>query len=99
MRRFWGRAAADGKSASMPSTRFQRVYWRRAVTPSRYAIDPEAIPAGRLPDKASVVTSMANSHYQKHFDRLFAFAKAGDWGCGARLQGHRQQLNLTCSYV
>ena len=46
---------------------------------SRYAIDPEAIAAGRLPQKAPVVTSAANPHYQKHFDRLFALAKAGDW--------------------
>jgi hypothetical protein len=46
---------------------------------SRYAIDPEAIAAGRLPQTAPVVTSAANPHYQKHFDRLFALAKAGDW--------------------
>ena len=46
---------------------------------SRYAIDPEAIAAGQLPDMAPVVTSNANPHYQKHFDRLFALAKAGDW--------------------
>src|ERR1700730_13228756 len=46
---------------------------------SRYAIDPEAIAVGRLPEKAPVVTSVANPHYQKHFDRLFGLAKAGDW--------------------
>jgi hypothetical protein len=46
---------------------------------SRYAIDPEAIGAGRLPEKAPLVTSAANPHYQKHFDRLFGLAKAGDW--------------------
>jgi len=46
---------------------------------SRYAIDPEAIAAGRLPQKAPVVTSAANPHYQKHFDRLFALARASDW--------------------
>jgi len=46
---------------------------------SRYAIDAEAIAAGRLPQGAPVVTSAANPHYQKHFDRLFALAKAGDW--------------------
>ena len=40
---------------------------------------PEAIGAGRLPQKAPVVTSAANTHYQKHFDRLFDLAKAGDW--------------------
>jgi hypothetical protein len=46
---------------------------------SRYSIDPEAIAAGRLPQGAPVVTSAANPHYQKHFDRLFGLAKAGDW--------------------
>jgi hypothetical protein len=46
---------------------------------SRYAIDPAAIASGKLPDKGPVVTSKANPHYQKHFDRLFALAKAGDW--------------------
>jgi hypothetical protein len=46
---------------------------------SRYAIDPEAIAAGRLPPRAPVVTSAANPHYQKHFDRLFDLAQAGDW--------------------
>jgi len=46
---------------------------------SRYAIDPETITAGRLPQRAPVVTSAANPHYQKHFDRLFDLAKAGDW--------------------
>ena len=25
------------------------------------------------------MTSAANPHYQKHFDRLFDLAKAGDW--------------------
>jgi hypothetical protein len=56
----------------------------KATTPqtssrSRYAIDPEVIAAGRLPQRAPVVTSAANPHYQKHFDRLFGLAKAGDW--------------------
>ena len=46
---------------------------------SRYAIDPETITAGRLPQRAPFVTSAANPHYQKHFDRLFGLAKAGDW--------------------
>jgi hypothetical protein len=46
---------------------------------SRYAVDPEAIAAGRLPQNAPVVTSAANPHYQKHFDRLFALATTGDW--------------------
>src|SRR5690242_14584540 len=46
---------------------------------SRYAIDPETIAAGRLPQRAPVVTSAANPHYQKHLDRLFGLAQAGDW--------------------
>ena len=46
---------------------------------SRYAIDPKAVAAGRLPERAPVVTSAANPHYQKHFDRLFGLAQAGDW--------------------
>jgi hypothetical protein len=46
---------------------------------SRYAIAPEAIATGRLPQRAPVVTSAANPHYQKHFDRLFDLAQAGDW--------------------
>ena len=46
---------------------------------SRYRIDPETIAAGRLPPRAPAVTSAANPHYQKHFDRLFGLAKAGDW--------------------
>src|SRR5580693_3002724 len=51
----------------------------RKSSRSRYAIDPQAITAGRLPQRAPVVTSAANPHYQKHFDRLFDLAKAGDW--------------------
>ncbi|HEX3415070.1 MAG TPA: hypothetical protein VHT21_01495 [Stellaceae bacterium] len=46
---------------------------------SRYAIDPDTIAAGRLPQRAPLVTSAANPHYQKHFDRLFDLAQAGDW--------------------
>lgn len=52
---------------------------RRSVGRSRYAIAAEAIAAGRLPDAAPVVTSTANQHYQKHFDKLFGLAKARDW--------------------
>jgi len=70
-------AERDAKSATQPDR-------AKATEPkktglSRYAIDPEAIAAGRLPEKAPVVTSAANPHYQKHFDRLFGLAKAGDW--------------------
>ena len=70
-------AERDAKPATQPGC-------AKATEPkktglSRYAIDPEAIAAGRLPEKAPVVTSAANPHYQKHFDRLFGLAKAGDW--------------------
>jgi hypothetical protein len=69
-------AERDAKPAAQPGR-------AKATEPkpslSRYAIDPEAIAAGNLPKKAPVVTSAANPHYQKHFDRLFSLAKAGDW--------------------
>jgi hypothetical protein len=73
--------AYDPKRDATPATQRRRA---KATAPhksprSRYAIDPEAIAAGKLPDKAPAITSKANPHYQKHFDRLFGFAKAGDW--------------------
>jgi hypothetical protein len=46
---------------------------------SQYAISADMIAAGKLPEKPPVVTSKANPHYQKHFDRLLGLAKAGDW--------------------
>jgi hypothetical protein len=73
--------AYDPKHDATPAKQPRRA---KAMAPetssrSRYAIDPEAIAAGRLPQSAPVVTSAANPHYQKHFDRLFDLAKAGDW--------------------
>ena len=73
--------AYDPKRDATPAKQSRRA---KATAPetssrSRYAIDPEAIAAGRLPQKAPVVTSAANPHYQKHFDRLFDLAQAGDW--------------------
>jgi hypothetical protein len=73
--------AYDPKRDATPARQHQRA---KATTSqmaprSRYAIDPAAIAAGKLPDKAPVVTSKANPHYQKHLDRLFGFPKAGDW--------------------
>ena len=67
---------------------------------SRYAIDPETITAGRLPQRAPVVTSNANPHYQKHFDRLFALAKAGDWdGVGNyEVKGSNSYSKLVARY-
>src|SRR5947209_1801789 len=73
--------AHDPKRDATPAKQPRRA---KATAPetssrSRYAIDPEAIAAGRLPQRAPVVTSAANPHYQKHFDRLFGLAQAGDW--------------------
>jgi hypothetical protein len=73
--------AYDPKRDATPAEQPRRA---KAAAPqkssrSRYAIDPEAIAAGQLPQRAPVVTSAANPHYQKHFDRLFGLAKAGDW--------------------
>ena len=46
---------------------------------SRYAIDPDLIAAGRLPDEAPKVTSATNRRYQTYFDKLLELATAGDW--------------------
>src|SRR5262249_28783182 len=70
-------AKRDAPAAGQPG-RVKATAPRKAPR-SRYAIDPEAITYGKLPDKAPVVTSKANPHYQKHLDRLFSLAKAGDW--------------------
>jgi hypothetical protein len=70
-------AERDAKPATQPGC--AKATEPKKPSPSRYAIDPEAIAVGRLPEKAPVVTSVANPHYQKHFDRLFGLAKAGDW--------------------
>src|SRR5205807_5961642 len=70
-------AERDAKRANQP--RRARATEPRTASLSRYALDAEAIAAGRLPQGAPVVTSAANPHYQKHFDRLFALAAAGDW--------------------
>jgi len=71
-------AERDAPAAGQPG-RAKTTAPRKAPR-SRYAIDPAAIAAGRLPDDTPVVTSKANPHYQKHFDRLLSLAKAGDWG-------------------
>ena len=70
-------AERDATPAKQP--RHAKATESKTASRSRYAIAPEAIAAGNLPDKAPVVTSAANPHYQKHFDRLFGLAKAGDW--------------------
>ena len=73
--------ADDPKRDATPATQSRRAKAAASQksSQSRYRIDPETIAAGRLPQRAPVVTSAANPHYQKHFDRLFGLAKAGDW--------------------
>jgi hypothetical protein len=51
----------------------------RTASRSRYALDPAVIAAGKLPDRAPVVTSTANPHYQKRFDEPHKHAAAADW--------------------
>jgi hypothetical protein len=70
-------AERDAKLGKQP--RRVKATTPRKASLSSYAIDPEAIAAGTLPDKPPVVTSKANPHYQKHFDRLFGLARAGNW--------------------
>jgi hypothetical protein len=86
-------AARDAKPARQPR-RAAAPRGPRAESRSRYAIGPAAIAAGKLPDKAPVVSSATNQLYQKKFDALHAHAVAGEVGCGARLQDHRQQQLL-----
>ena len=70
-------AERDAKLGKQP--RGVKATTPRKASLSSYAIDPEAIAAGTLPNKPPVVTSKANPHYQKHFDRLFGLARAGNW--------------------
>ena len=53
-------AERDAKRARQP--RRAKAAGRRAASRSRYALDPAVIAAGKLPDKAPVVTSAANPH-------------------------------------
>ena len=70
-------AERDAKRARQP--RRAKAAGPRAAPRSRYALDPAVIAAGKLPDKAPIVTSAANPHYQKRFDELHKLAAAGDW--------------------
>jgi hypothetical protein len=70
-------AERDAKRAGQP--RRPRATGPRVESRSRYALDPAVIAAGKLPDKAPVVTSAANPHYQKRFNELYKLAAAGDW--------------------
>ena len=70
-------AERDAKRTGQP--RRARATEPRTASRSRYALDPAVIAAGKLPDRAPVVTSAANPHYQKRFDELHKLAAAGDW--------------------
>src|SRR5438067_10730025 len=76
-------AERDAKRARQP--RRAKAAGPRAASRSRYALDPAVIAAGKLPDKAPVVTSAANPHYQKRFDELHKLCRRRRLGCGARL--------------
>src|SRR5580704_3536569 len=72
----------------------------RTVSRSRYALDPAVIAAGKLPDKAPVVTSAANPHYQKRFDELHKLAAAGDWAAvhDYKISGSNSYSKLIARY-
>ena len=70
-------AERDAKRAGQP--RRAKAAGPGATSRSRYALDPAVIAAGKLPDKAPIVTSAANPHYQKRFDELHKLAASGDW--------------------
>ena len=73
--------AYDADREAKPATRPRRANATepKKASRSRYGIDPEAIAAGRLPEKAPVVTSAANPHYQKRFNELHKLAAASNW--------------------
>ena len=72
----------------------------RAASRSRYALDPAVIAAGKLPDKAPIVTSAANPHYQKRFDELHKLAAAGDWAAvrDYKVSGSNSYSKLVARY-
>ena len=72
----------------------------RAASRSRYALDPAVIAAGKLPDKAPIVTSAANPHYQKRFDELHELAAAGDWAAvrDYKVSGSNSYSKLVARY-
>src|ERR1700726_1061207 len=91
-------AERDAKRARQP--RRAKAAGRRAASRSRYALDPAAIAAGKLPDKAPVVTSPANPHYQKRFDELHKLAAAGDWAAvrDYKVSGSNSYSKLVARY-
>jgi hypothetical protein len=40
---------------------------------------PRSLPPGDFPKRHRSSPQKANPHYQKHFDRLFGLASAGNW--------------------
>lgn len=91
-------AERDAKRARQP--RRAKAAGRRAASRSRYALDPAVIAAGKLPDKAPVVTSAANPHYQKRFDELHKLAAAGDWAAvrDYKVSGSNSYSKLVARY-
>jgi hypothetical protein len=88
----------DAKRARQP--RRAKAAGPRAASRSRYALDPAVIAAGKLPDKAPVVTSAANPHYQKRFDELHKLAAAGDWAAvrDYKVSGSNSYSKLVARY-
>jgi hypothetical protein len=68
-------AAAPDPKATKPERRAPSPADRK---PSRYSELDAAAARGVMPEKP-IVTSKANLHYQKRFDRLADLAAAGDW--------------------
>jgi hypothetical protein len=91
-------AERDAKRAGQP--RRAKGAEPRAVSRSRYALDPAVIAAGKLPDKAPIVTSAANPHYQKRFDELHKLAAAGDWAAvrDYKVSGSNSYSKLVARY-
>ena len=91
-------AERDAKRAGQP--RRARATGPRTASRSRYALDPAVIAAGKLPDKAPVVTSAANPHYQKRFDELHKLAAAGDWAAvrDYKVSGSNSYSKLVARY-
>src|SRR6202048_3960084 len=91
-------AERDAKSAGQP--RRARATEPRRAARSRYALDPAVIAAGKLPDKAPVVTSAAHSPYQKRFDELHKLAAAGDWAAvrDYKVSGSNSYSKLVARY-
>jgi len=91
-------AERDAKRARQP--RRAKAAGPRAASRSRYALDPAVIAAGKLPDKAPIVTSAANPHYQKRFDELHKLAAAGDWAAvrDYKVSGSNSYSKLVARY-